>query len=516
MKRVFAWTLALAMMLAVTAVAEEAPVMPIVEEPITMTMMIRLDTSRGYDPVNNAVFQYLEELTNIHWEYIVVDSSSWTEKVSLMWASGELPDMIYNGVSSSDLLLYTGTLILDLKPYLEEYAPNFWNLYQSNADVRLAVDLPNGKIGSFVWTNMEIETGAGQCPNEILYINQEWLDALGLEMPQTVDEYYETLVAFRDKDPNGNGEKDEIALAPRNAYSDLNKLQPLMGFMSDGNKLFMNDGTVQYAPLMDEYRQWIEFCAKLYAEGLIDSDIFVMDSAQVLAKGTMDPQVYGSLITSAAFTVVGAENADAYVPTPIYTAANGEQMWYNRAYAGNGVGVITTACEYPEEAVRWCDLFFSDEYVKLVWMGQEGVAYEYNEDGTWNWIYSEEYPDATAVRASLTIQAGGQGPSMCPTDWFKLQDETEAPVNAQRAQIATDYFGKLRVAMPTLYYEEAAAREMSTLATDLNAYVDEMTALFITGEADIASGWEDFIASVEAMGAARLVEIAQEAYDAVA
>ena len=40
------------------------------------------------------------------------------------------------------------------------------------------------------------------------------LDALGLEMPQTVDEYYETLVAFRDKDPNGNGEQDEIPLAP--------------------------------------------------------------------------------------------------------------------------------------------------------------------------------------------------------------------------------------------------------------------------------------------------------------
>lgn len=57
---------------------------------------------------------------------------------------------------------------------------------------------------------------------------------------------------------------------------------------------------------------------------------------------------------------------------------------------------------------------------------------------------------------------------------------------------------------------------MSTIATDLNTYVNEMVALFVTGEADIESGWADFTATVEAMGASRLVEIAQEAYDAVA
>lgn len=240
----FALILALTMMVTAAAFASAETTMPIVEEPITMTMMIGLDTSRGYDPADNAVFKYLEEVTNIHWDFIVVDRSSWTERLSLMWASGDMPDMIYNGVSGNDLLLYTGTLILDLKPYLEEYAPNFWNLYQNNADVRLAVDLPTGKIGSFVWTNMEIEAGAGQCPNEILYINQQWLDALGLEMPQTVDEYYETLVAFRDKDPNGNGEQDEIPLAPRNASTDLSKLQPLMGFMSDTNNLYLDGDAV--------------------------------------------------------------------------------------------------------------------------------------------------------------------------------------------------------------------------------------------------------------------------------
>lgn len=286
--------------------------------------------------------------------------------------------------------------------------------------------------------------------------------------------------------------------------------------MADGNNLYLKAGTLYYAPLMEEYKQYVQLCANLFKDKLIDPDTFVMGNAEVLPKGSTETQMYGSVIASAAFTVVGADNADAFVPTPIYTAANGEQMWYNRVYANPGVGIITTACEHPELLVKRCDLFYSDEFLKLVWMGQEGVAYEYNDDGMWNWLYTDEYPDTTAVRASLTIQAGGQGPSMCPNDWFLLDDATEASVNAQRDQIASEYNGKLRVAMPQLYYEANAAKEMNTIATDLNAYTDEMFALFVTGEADIESGWEEFVATVEAMGAPRLAEIAQNAYDAAA
>lgn len=512
MKKLFAMLLAVMLLGSLSGIAETK--MPLTEEPITMTMMIILDTNRGYAPEDNAVFKYLEELTNIHMEFIVVDSSAREEKLSLTWASGDLPDIIYNGVDSNDLLTYTGKLIVDVKPYLEEYAPNFWNLYQNNKDVQDAVTLPNGMIGSFCYTNMEIEKGAGKCPNEILYINQEWLDALGLPMPQTVEEYYDTLIAFRDGDPNGNGLKDEIPLAPRNAHADLRCLQPLTGFMTGTYNLFMDGETVCFTPFMEEYKEWVKLCANMYADGLLDPDIYVMNNSEVLAKGTADPTVYGSLIASAAFTVVGADNADAFVPTPIYTAANGEQMWFNRQYANPGVGVITKDCEYPELAVQWCDLFYSDEFDKLVWMGQEGVAYEYNEDGSWDWLYSEEYPDTASVRAALTIQSGGQGPCMCPTDWFLLNDASEAPVNMQRKEIATEYGDCLRLPMPTLYYEQDVAKEMATISTDIQAYLDQMVAQFVTGGLDIDASWDEFIKTLENMQAGRLVEYAQAAYDA--
>jgi putative aldouronate transport system substrate-binding protein len=44
-------------------------------------------------------------------------------------------------------------------------------------------------------------------------VYQPWLDALGLEEPETIDEFHEMLLAFKNDDPNGNGVADEIPLS---------------------------------------------------------------------------------------------------------------------------------------------------------------------------------------------------------------------------------------------------------------------------------------------------------------
>lgn len=500
--------------------------MPIVKEPVTMDMMIRVDTARGINPADNEVFKYLETLTGIHWNFVVVDSTAWSEKLNLTWASGNLPDMIYLGVDMAAIKTYTGRQILDIAPYLPEYAPNISALMEKSEAVNMAMVQPDGKVGTFVWTNMDVDVGSGQCPPDILYINQEWLDKLGLPMPQTVEAYIETLKAFRDKDPNGNGLKDEIPLAPRYAWSSLHFLQPLSGFMSGnsgagGNgsdyNMYLDGDTVQFAPFLPEYRSYMEMLAMMYKEKLIDPEIFTLNNQQVLAKGNTETPIYGSVIASAAFTVVGDKHADSFVPAPIYTAANGKQMWYTRVFANPGVGVITSSCKYPEAAVRWCDLFYQAEYEKLVWMGIEGEAYQYADDTrtTWNWILTDDAATANDVRAKRTIQAGGQGPSICPVDWFNLNDAVEAPVNAQRKQIGTDYFGKLRVAMPALYYDTDAQKELTALWTDVKSYLEQQTALFITGELDIESNWDMFQQQLRAMGAERISAIGQQAYDLV-
>lgn len=43
-------------------------------------------------------------------------------------------------------------------------------------------------------------------------INKSWLEKLGLEVPKTWDDLTKVLTAFKNDDPNGNGEADEIPM----------------------------------------------------------------------------------------------------------------------------------------------------------------------------------------------------------------------------------------------------------------------------------------------------------------
>lgn len=108
---------------------------------------------------------------------------------------------------------------------------------------------------------------------DYLYIRQDWLDNLGLEMPETVDELYDVLVAFKEQDANGNGNPDdEIPMATKNGIKQLYYL--MTGFGYDTNSLWYTDdnGEVHYAAVEDQYKDMLAFLNKCYSEGLISDD----------------------------------------------------------------------------------------------------------------------------------------------------------------------------------------------------------------------------------------------------
>jgi putative aldouronate transport system substrate-binding protein len=365
---------------------------------------------------------------------------------------------------------------------------------------------------------MEIAPGHGQCPPEYLALNVTWLDKLGLKMPTTADEYMRALIAFRDRDPNGNGKKDEIGIG-MNTWSfsapGLKYVFPWFGFMVDSRDVFLDENTVKYGPFMEEYVLALKYLNRLWNEGLLDPEVFTLNASQVIAKGSVQPEVYGSVISSGTFVVVGEANAKDYHIAPLFKAPNGKEMWFNRVYASNsGAGVISAATKYPEALVRWCNMFYSPEYSKVVWMGFEGDAYTWNSDGTWNWKFKDANDTTTRVRSELTIQPSGAGPSMCPPEWFKLNDKVEMPVNQERAWLAENYFGKLRVPMPNLYYDPADLRTINTISTDLKSYENQCFAKFVTGEMNIDREYPAFVAQLKRMGADNMVALIQKTYNA--
>lgn len=133
-----------------------------------------------------------------------------------------------------------------------------------------------------------------------LWYNGKWLEALGVEeLPKTTDEFYELLKRFKEEDPNGNGQADEIPLLDVKMESSRPWLLAAFGIKEWG--IEENNGKVRYAPMEEAYKEYLTYMHKLYEEGLLDSETFSQSDEQKKAKGQdsrigVFPDWYSSLL----------------------------------------------------------------------------------------------------------------------------------------------------------------------------------------------------------------------------
>ncbi len=118
-------------------------------------------------------------------------------------------------------------------------------------------------------------------------LRKDWLDKLGLKVPTTIAEWETVLTAFRDKDPNGNGKKDEIpylaTIKPENE-TDLNHM--FVGAYGITADFYQDGGKVQYGPIQPQFKEYITQMARWYKEGLLDKDYATTDGKLKDAKVT--------------------------------------------------------------------------------------------------------------------------------------------------------------------------------------------------------------------------------------
>ncbi|MGO4731010.1 ABC transporter substrate-binding protein [Paenibacillus sp. 2KB_22] len=193
--------------------------------------------------------------------------TNYLNQLNLKIAANEMPDLFIPQQGIEDSLAKNGA-IADLTDLLPKYAPNVWEaIPQEMWDVVKAND-PTGQ-GKIYYIPGVVEYGryAGM-------IRQDWLDKLGLTMPKTQDEYVKVLEAFRDKDPNGNGQKDELPTGGREQARWMDHLFAMYGVaMFEGYPEWdIYNGELTYSAVTPNMRAALEFAAKLYKEGLIDKE----------------------------------------------------------------------------------------------------------------------------------------------------------------------------------------------------------------------------------------------------
>lgn len=482
---------------------------PIVEEPITIKMFTaKSNASMNFDwndPL--IVWDEYEKMTNINIEWteqILKDNLE--EKRNLALAGGTIPDVFYSAnLSNLDIFKYgkQGTFI-DLSSYIEDYAPNLQKYLESNPDVKNGITFPDGKIYSMpaLRDNDFLSIRISAFP----WINKSWLEKFGMEEPETTEEFYEYLKAVKEKDPNGNGEADEIPYGGVNLEYLTNWLRGSFGLGNRGSGFVDVDGDeTRFIATTENYKELLQYVNKLYSEKLIEQNIFSIKWDQIMANGAEGK--YGSTVFwDPESTFKGPEGGN-YVGLSALKGPSGDQLFspVSSPLYSNGQFVVTKENPNPAATVRWLDYFYSDEGARLLYMGIEDESFEV-VDGKYK--YFDETIEANDA-SKFVPWVGINPPGIVKQDYFSGAEGTDKSLNA--AQKIKPFIPEQ--IWPTEFtYTEDENKTLSTVGADIEKYVKEMTDKFVSGDVSFDE-WDKYVKTIEDMGLEKYMEVKTEAYN---
>lgn len=514
LNRLVALIAALCLMLGCTAIAEQ---FPLVDEPTTLRIMAQVGSYYPDQKLDNVHgLQKYEEMSGVHIEWDNVSSSVFGDTLAARIADADtkLPDIILRGKIGNDKLASWGEqgIIVDLKPYLEEYAPNFWKLFNEESTISGAIVGAGGEI----WGLPQVILGAEMRTPTKLWLNKNAMEAIGMDDPKTLDDYVKVMTAIRDSDWNGNGENDEITtianvsnmhnyfygsfgLRTRGAHHDVVDVDPETGEL---RVYFQHENFRKYVEFMTMMYQEKLIYQEIFTEGDKQSDVFNQTNRLSMLLNTIAPGSGGDNWYTVNWSL---EGPDGYA---FHTQTRG-------AIHSTGNFVIT--CDCPEElipvALKWVDYFYSEEGSALALIGVEGEDWEVKEDGTRSWTDTAlatrtDDMSSDAFRAQFGMWPGGGVPACF---FSNLLDAEYGPIPAACAQaLLKDYAPEKIWPIITFTADESAV--VSQLGTDINNFAKNFAAQVMTGEKELNDDtWTAFQTELSNMKPEKLIDAYESA-----
>jgi putative aldouronate transport system substrate-binding protein len=326
---------------------------------------------------DNIVYQELEKITGIKINFITPAAGQENEAFNLMIASGEYPDLInHRSYKGGGLQLVAEGVYLKLNDLIAEHAPNYTAVMALSPDIGRQTKEDDGTIWSFRSIQIADEPSwAGPV------IRQDYLDDLGLQMPETMEEWHSVLTAFKE-----SGEIETPMLLPLGRFYAADVFTGTYG--SSTGEFLNKDGTIVYGPIEPGFKEFLTLMNQWYNEGLIDKDFATRDDKSIDAQitsgkaGACATSFYGSF---ASYDLAGKATDPNFnlVPAPYPVINKGDDVSEvlhvgNKNWNNKGCDLaISTACQNVEAAVKWIDYRYTAEGFMLFNYGVEGVSYNW-------------------------------------------------------------------------------------------------------------------------------------------
>ncbi|KAA1191426.1 extracellular solute-binding protein [Paenibacillus sp. B2(2019)] len=450
-------------------------------EPLKLSMMNMYYSAEPPKADNEAV-KMIEQYTGTELDITWVPNSAYNDKINATIAAGELPQimMIASNKGQGIINAVQSGLFWEVGPYLKDYP----NLSKLNPTVLSNISVEGKVYGIF---------RSRPLAREGIILRKDWLDAVGLAEPKTIDEFYNVIKAFSTMDPDKNGKADTFGMYEGRG---LNGFQTILGWYGGPNLFGIENDKVVPDFLTEEYMKALKLYKRLYDEKLINQDFAVVPGTK--RQEAINQGKAGLIISTlddvnAGFNDLAKANPNAVLD--VVSRINGPKgerlMLFNGGYVGTFMFPKTSVKTEDElkQILGFMDKLADKDMQNLFEWGIEGKHYKV-ENGKPARTDGKAYE--TDINSIYQIRF----------DDGSLADAGEnAPIVSKYKQMFKDN-ADIAVANPAESFQSPTLAEKGSEITKI---IQDARVKFIMGDIDEA-GWNAALEQWKKSGGDKVIE----------
>ena len=503
---------------------------PISEEPLEFTMF-RTNMPNVEDFQTNDFTKYMEDLTNIKFTFEAVARDDRAEKLNMEFNTNTYPDVIMHYAPDAAKWGVEEGILIPLDDLIEANMPNYMEKMGQYLDQMRETD---GHIYQLA--------GLNECYHcqyaRKMWVNTKYLDEMGVDVPQTTQEFYDVCKKFVETYP------DKIAIGASSGWY-VDFVAWLMGsFTLDsgeyGKLALTPDGEMVSAATTEEWREGLRYIKSLYDIGAIYDGNFTQDSEQLRTiMNQEDVPVLFVPFGTISDGIDSDSNNEVYRQYQCISpleGPDGTRITPYFKYSGLETGSfsITDKCSNPAAVLRWVDYFFSekgdisaqfgaDEGKDWVWEPNDGsvglngepAMYKISDDAQYSSeVQNHDWQDLVIRYAPADYRLGAATDPDVDTGTSAGLEKLlyDATKEKQEPYGQNPENGDLDV-LPDLKMTADESTELQTIQVEVKNYINSAKVAFITGTKSLDDDWDTYLKELDACGLQTMIDIYQAAYD---
>ncbi len=451
--------------------------------------------------------KHLSEKTGIKVNYIHPAQGQQNEQFNLLLASNDLPDLIqYNWYNYGAQAAIDNGYILELNDIMEKWTPNLVATLKTIPDIDKEIKTDEGSYYVFP----SVTDPSKKTVNRGPIIRGDWLEKLGMDIPETIDDWDKMLRGFK----NEIGCPIPLSLKVNELHGAFSGAYGVYAYQT----VYLDDGKIVFGQAEDGWKDYLTQMNKWYKEGLLDQNIasfdYTVQNTNMLngRTGALLGSAGGSMATwlgakekeDPSYKLVGAEY-------PVLNKGDkAEFAMLNSAFLPGYSYAISAQCKNVELAARFMDYGYSEEGRRTYAFGIEDVSYTMeNGEPTFTDLILKS--DESISNAMVMYCNGSYAGPFLSDDRTRvaMQSKYNAVIEAVDKWSGTNAPAHV---LPQVSFTTEESAELSNIKSELTTYVDEMTMKFITGKESLDK-FEEYQKQCKKFGLDRMLEIYEDAYE---